>query len=365
MMFSLTSIEKSIKEEERKEEEDFQYELDDFLKITIQNCDDNQLKVLNSEHDKYIVYGTAGSGKSMLAMRIAMTLYNEEKDFSFNIYTKALAKYLIGRLKKAKLNNIKEHILCGEKLNPDDIKDSDYIIVDEVQDFNKSQLESIFDLNKKGYYLFGDDGQQIYPGRTDRINIIKYLIEDKKIPNYKLLNTYRFPKKIALFSENIKSKKENLSSACLKEGGNENIPKIIEFKTKEDEVRYIDDIIKKEGWKDVGILVTNNDDVKEYFDLMRKIGLTCDYKDDTEERLDFSNNRPKIITYHSSKGLEFERVFIPNCYLVDETSKLNYREALYVACTRASKTLIVSYIKGNKSPYLDKIDNNYYNFEKR
>lgn len=365
-MFSLREIEENITYEDNVEEENFKYEIDEFLKLTIKNCDDEQLKVLNSEYDKYIVYGPAGSGKSMLAMRNALTLFNENKSFKIIIYTKALTKYLIGRLKKANLKNISSYILCGEEFKSVDIGSNiDYIIIDEVQDFNISDLEESFKLSKKGYYLFGDDGQQIYPMKTNDVNIVDHLINKNKLKNYKLVNTYRFPRKIALFSEKIKNRSENLALACLKEGENENIPKIIEFKNKDDEIQYIKNIIVNEGWKSVGILVANNDDVNDYYNRLRDLNLICDYKNKEREELDFSNDRPKIITYHSSKGLEFERVFIPKCDIYEEPSKYNYREALYVACTRASKTLIISYIGNNISPYLNNIEDKYYKFEER
>lgn len=366
--FSLTELEKEVDEEKKIESEKVKLEIDEFLKITVKNLDENQLNALINTDKKVLVSGPAGSGKSMLAIRKVLDLKNNCEDFRIIIYTKALSKYLIGKLKRVNIKDIEKYILCGEKFRKTDINDNiNYIVIDEVQDFGIKDLQFCFECAKKGYFLFGDDGQQVHPNRTNNVSIIDYLEKETDISSYKLNTTYRFPRKIALFSEQVKSQKENLSLNCIREGSNDNIPKIVEFNNFEKEMDYLYNVIINEQWNDVGILVKKNEVVNEIYSALSERGLVCDYKNEKEEHLDFSNYRPKIITYHSSKGLEFERVFIPQCNIYeDETTNYNYREALYVACTRATKTLIVSYSNDSgKSPYLDNINKKYYYFERK
>ena len=365
-MFSLSDIENEINKEENREKENQLLEMDKVIQITIKDCDKKQLDILGCAVDEYLVSGPAGSGKSMIAMIKAMELYNNNEKFRIIIYTKALSKFIIGKLKRVDIKNIKDYILCGYEFQKEDIsEDVDYIIIDEVQDFNLQDIEYCRKRAQKGCFLFGDDLQQIYPIRTNKEDIIKKLI-DSDIKLFKLEKTYRFPKKIAFFSELIKDNHGDISKLCIEEGGDENTPKIIEFEDIDSEMTYIVDTINNEGWKDVGILVRNNLMAQKVYDKLRKKGCVCDYKINDEIKLDFTNDNPKIITYHSSKGLEFERVFIPQCDVdEDDSTNLNLKEALYVACTRASKTLILSYIKNFKSPFLNGIDSNYYKFERR
>lgn len=61
------------------------------------------------------------------------------------------------------------------------------------------------------------------------------------------------------------------------------------------------------------------------------------------------------MTYHSSKGLQFENVFLPNC----TTSNPEDRPALYVAITRTYGTLYIMY-SGSVSPLFDEIEEDCY-----
>ena len=71
--------------------------------------------------------------------------------------------------------------------------------------------------------------------------------------------------------------------------------------------------------------------------------------------LSFTNDTPKLITYHSSKGLQFETVFIPNC----NTDYDDDREPLYVAITRAFQSLYIMH-SGDLSQFFDNIPPNLY-----
>ena len=64
--------------------------------------------------------------------------------------------------------------------------------------------------------------------------------------------------------------------------------------------------------------------------------------------LDFSSDNPKMMTYHSSKGLQFEHVFIPECTVEDDDN----RNTLYVAVTRTYRALYIMH-SGNLSSLFD------------
>ena len=72
--------------------------------------------------------------------------------------------------------------------------------------------------------------------------------------------------------------------------------------------------------------------------------------------LDFATTNPKIMTYHSAKGLQFNDVFLPFC----EKSNLNakgddfYKKPLYVAITRTLNNLYITY-SDELTDYLENI----------
>ena len=73
--------------------------------------------------------------------------------------------------------------------------------------------------------------------------------------------------------------------------------------------------------------------VKEYFE--RK-NFSNEAKINENSDLDFDSELPKIITFHSSKGLQFETIFIPFCdYPIHDSWLItHYKNPLYVGLTR-------------------------------
>ena len=75
----------------------------------------------------------------------------------------------------------------------------------------------------------------------------------------------------------------------------------------------------------------------------------------TVNNLNFNTDNPKVTTYHSSKGLQFEAVFIPDC----NTNDNDKRNALYVAITRTYQSLYILH-SGNLSNFFDEIPASLY-----
>lgn len=368
-MIKLSEVNKRIKKNSEEESRKAVFEIEEFM-LSFKNRDEAQNKIIKDNSKKILVTGPAGSGKSMLAIRKILDLYQDNSNFNIVIYTKALKKYLLGKLKKINLKNIEDNLYYEDEfVKLKEYENFDYVIIDEVQDFNFEKLYEYLKNAKEGFFLYGDEKQQIYPQKTKNIEVTKEIAKIDGIKKYSLSTSYRFPKKIAKFAQVINLKENNLINACVNSGEDENTPKLIKFNDFEEEIDYIYSTILNESWKNVGILVRNNDMVDKTYESLRKRSLICDYKNSEKEELDFTNNKPKILTYHSSKGLEFERVFLPQCDIDEPDGKLNYREALYVACTRACQTLIISYNtsrnSNGKSPYLNNINSNYYKFEER
>lgn len=370
----ISEFKKILNDKKNKENLKYQLELDEF-KLSLKDYDKKQEEILLYDGSNVLIEGPAGSGKTILAMVKLFELEEKMKNYRIVLYTITLKNFIKAKMIKAKFDNINNKIFYEQEYEQNFESDNyDYIIIDEVQDIKLEKISEYINKAKAGFFLYGDNAQQVYPERTENLNILEEIKKIHNVKNFKLVQTYRVPKKIALFAEKIDRINGGLSMKCYRNG--EQLPKIIEFSNADDELMYIKNVIENEGWKDVGILLKRNSMVKEIAQKLNDIGLVVEskYKDENDhiiDNLNFESSNPKVMTYHSSKGLEFERVFIPRCNVYEDklTNKngkwYNYREAFFVALTRSSQSLIISYIKNDKSKYLEEFDESTYIFESR
>ena len=127
------------------------------------------------------------------------------------------------------------------------------------------------------------------------------------------------------------------------------IPYILSYRCLDEQIKAIAEIIKGQDLSDAAILVPKNDMVKDIVNALLDLGLNIELRYNEEEdfrnskdTLNFSSSIPKVMTYHSAKGLQFETIFLPEieCFSDDGNS---YRKALYVAMTRTYKDLYLMY----------------------
>ena len=237
----------------------------------------------------------------------------------------------------------------------------DYLIIDEAQDFNISDyINRISPHRGKSLSLFGDSVQQMnYKGSS---------IDDiARVLNYKrftLEYNYRLQKSIAKMAQQLQDVKVDLLTNNLKDGGNSDYPNypkpiITKYSSKEKELEGIVSRIKMEDLDDVAILLPNEGDVREVNKYLNDRGIKTQvhYRTGkivpfrTINTLDFSNNDlPCILTYYAAKGSEFDNVFVP---FANEANGCT-RNSFYVACTRSSRSLYISYA-GKRISYLNNV----------
>jgi superfamily I DNA/RNA helicase len=330
-----------------------------------------------SINDSYIVKGCAGSGKTILALyrandiRIEALAEDESTipSFTMVVYTKALRGFIRSGI-------IDLEIPIKQVIHYDvwDGSAVDYIVVDEAQDFTKEEMEVLVAAGKKSIMLYGDTQQQLYNYlKTGGVLSIEATATHLDIPQKELLKNYRLPKEIGAFASFLSIDKA-LEHKCVKTGGQK--PRIIEFASWESELDFIIKEIRTRNYTDVAILLPFNihkkatrnnghrnvEDVKEYFD---KLGFSHEFKmrDDGSDtiELDFDSELPKVITFHSSKGLQFETVFIPFCDYPNHDTWFGdrYQNPLYVAITRTYRNLYITHSNA-LSPFLNSIPKNKY-----
>jgi len=330
-----------------------------------EELDDYQVKIINKRTDSsFIVKGCAGSGKSILALWKAKQIQENGNSFLFVIFTKALKQYMKDGIAQIDLsaNNVENYNQCffwskdGDTWIQGDWKKGkfDYLIVDEAQDFSKEDILLFKDKAKKALLLYGDSAQQLYKFFTDKTAIsMDDMAYITRFPTEQLVFNHRLPKKIARLAERINNENDDLENRCRKEGVE--LPKILRYSSLNTQLDNITEIIKNRNFEDVGILLRNNADVKKVADYLTSKGIKVEAKVNDNVELDFNSSNPKIMTYHSSKGLQFEAVFLPEC----TTSGTDDRNPLYVAITRTYQSLYIMH-SGNLSSFFDAVPTNLY-----
>ena len=231
---------------------------------------------------------------------------------------------------------------------------ADYIIVDEAQDFSKEDIELFKSKARKALLLYGDSAQQLYTFIQDKKTVsmedIQYFT---KFPVEQLVFNHRLPKKIARVAQYINSENDELEERCTVEGTEK--PKILEYPTVEKQYDAIIALVQNKHMEDVGILFRQNDEVEEAYNYFQEQGLNVEAKFGKHMDLDFTSDNPKLMTYHSSKGLQFENVFLPDCSVEDDDN----RNPLYVAVTRTYQSLYILH-SGNLSSLFDDVPEDLY-----
>jgi hypothetical protein len=245
----------------------------------------------------------------------------------------------------------------------------DFMIVDEAQDFSISDVGKFRNDTLKSYILFGDSLQQVY---SDRGTSLDKMQEELRIQRYFLSNNYRLPKTVCKVAELLSSPKQNLMQFSRRNNGRSDYPDfpkpiIKKCASREEQLEFVINQIKKDNLDDVGLLVPRQDDVEFVWNYFQQKGI------DTQVRfskyfehgsfrmfrqidtLDFTDpNLPSILTFHSSKGTQFENVFL--LFVENGTD----RNPFYVGLTRTSRRLIITY-QTRLTSLFDEVPKDYFN----
>lgn len=266
-----------------------------------------------------------------------------------------------------------------------------YILVDEFQDTNHLQYKLIKLLaknNKKNFlFVVADDNQTIYSFRGSDINILQNIISD--FPNLitiKLEQNYRSTPNILAAANaviannnNIKNNNNFLHKQLWTNNTDKNDNQKIQLFICENAIAeaniIADEIIKIANnnidfdfdFSQIAILYRTNKQANVFETALynKKIPYSIynpqnsnynnsnsDYFDNNNINNNISkeNNSVKLLTIHSSKGLEFNNVFIvgleQNLFPIFFSDNIQEeRRLMYVAITRAKNNLYLSYAK--------------------
>lgn len=254
-----------------------------------------------------------------------------------------------------------------------------HIIVDESQDLTRVQLEFLKNIvNKKEYSsvtFVADTAQSIYPqswlvkGRS--FSSIGF---DVKGRSNSLSKNYRTTTQIAEAAYSLLEKDAHIiedenfvKPSLLDKQGLYPVFRVFEGKKQEGNyvVKLLAELNKEYNYGDIAIVARTNDQIAEFKGFLEngKIPFKMMSKSDGYE---FGDDKVKLLTMHSIKGLEFRVVImvglntksIPlKSVSVDEEDLLESRERklMYVGMTRATERLYMT-CDGTPSKFIGDID---------
>lgn len=319
------------------------------------SLDLEQIGLIDRElENSMIVSGCAGSGKSVIAMYKAQQIIDEGGDVIMIAYTKSLNRYM---QQGKDMPNTDRYFYYHWQWLDAGKPSADYIIVDEIQDFSRDEVNEFIKAAKKCYFFFGDTAQSIYKGIKHPLTI-KELSDMTGIAISYLNSNYRLPKPVAKITQEYVAIDANPYAEAIYQSKETELPRFVQFDDEKSQVEAIIDIVTKKKMKNVGILVPNNDLVISTMNSFNDLHFPCEFKynagyNDKRNRvtLDFTTDLPKLMTYHSAKGLQFETVILP---FYEGALDCDSRKALYVAMTRTYRFLYIMYSgKHLRSPLQD------------
>jgi hypothetical protein len=342
-----------------------------------------------------MIHGVAGSGKTLiLGYRAEYLAKVCSKPILIICYNKSLAKRLEhwmhekGVADKVVVQNF--HAWCHRQLTAynvglpqgsakregywDDLVDKviravdsklipsgqyEAVLIDEGHDFRPEWFKLVVqmvDPHTNSLLVLYDDAQSIYDTGEKRNFSFKSVGVQAQGRTTILKVNYRNTQEILEFASQFA--KELLTPSDAGEDGVPRLipisagnhgpkPLLIKLPTLKEEAKYIAEQFKaahKDGtpWKDMAILYRHWDPVgKVVNDAFAAAGIPIT----GHKKIEFGDKQDtvKLITFHSSKGLEFPLVAIPGVkpQAVDEKAAEEEARLLYVAMTRATRELIV------------------------
>lgn len=332
-----------------------------------------------------VVMGGPGSGKTLVLLHRAQylreKLHVDESRFHIFVYTNVLKEYLRSALsllnlpescvsnldswcysyfrrnirrplprngKQIDFMEIRSWVLEDLKKNGQNRHQYEFIMVDEGQDMNDIAYE-IFKIIAKHITVCLDGKQQLYEVGSTEQEILKEL----GVPacNVNLLEGYRCsPYIVKLAARLIKEEKERDAYIRQTRTRSTDIetPVLFYAKNREEEKERLISIIQTRLLNNerIAVLFPKKKQVYGYAAALREAGLEVEDMDG----LDFNKETPKLMTYHSAKGLTFDTVIMPRLVRSSffKVAEDVVERQVFIALTRATKWVYMSTVEGEE-----------------
>jgi len=239
----------------------------------------------------------------------------------------------------------------------------DFILVDEGQDLDPISFETIKRVSRHVTVCM-DHNQRIYENGAGEAEIIRQLGLNKK--NMSLLVAYRCcPYVIQLAAQFIDDETErDLYINQSKTDQTERQTPLLYYAANHDDAqrRMLDIIRTRQAKGDrIGIFYYMNKHVYGYVKGLQEAGLDVEVQNPLErgsyKPLDFSSDRPKVLTYHGAKGLTFDTVILSNLTgrSFPNRNVQSLERLMFVGISRATKWVYMSTYLNTDFPLLHKV----------
>ncbi len=326
-------------------------------------------------NDCYTVLELYKSNNKSLEELNSFTAGLEAKD-QYNVkIVYSICRFIDSFMVKAGLRDYSDQLMhCIQflKNNSQYIPKFEYVLVDEYQDVNSSQIELLDILNPKNLFCVGDPRQSIFGWRGSKIRYI--LNFEEKYPDCKIITlstNYRSSKQIV---ELINNSMESARLPELKHFVNTDAKiHLLDFESESEEMDFvikkiIELIIPR---KEIFVLARTNRIISELSSKMKVKGIKHLVKtEETSKDEEAANDQVTLATVHSIKGLEADTVFLVGCtgsnfpckaadhpiielVKIDEYDKEEEeRRLFYVALSRAKHNLYLTYSGKNHTRFI-------------
>lgn len=329
--------------------------------VTEETMDDDQLDLIEYTDDKsMLVAGCAGSGKSVIAMHKAEQLHKKRQDVILIAYTRSLSRFMKNGKADSSFRFFHHHFWKYKLKMPK----ADYIIVDEIQDFTREEIQEFINATRKHFLFFGDTAQSIYRQYGKQTMTIAQIAAMTGLNTLQLFNNYRLPRPVARITQDYVGVDVQEYKEKVYQNKESELPHFIHFDNEQKQIEALLKLVKDNVGRNIGILLPNNPEVIRISQEFRDNDVECEFKYnkgdndfDYVDNLDFNTVLPKILTYHSAKGLQFDMVILP---MYNGANDDESRKALYVAMTRTMHSLYVLYSTQSLLQPLDRVPSHLY-----
>ena len=225
----------------------------------------------------------------------------------------------------------------------------EHLLVDEFQDIGTLEYKFIKALNAEHYFFVGDDYQAIYGFKGGNVDIFKGMCNrDKNFTTYFLNNNYRSCKEIIDLSEKVIAQvADRIHKKAIVKNTNPGTI-CIDSRHHTDRIAHILNR-DKENWRDWFVLTRTNKEAYQLADLLDDNGINYCFINRSELTLEelqdaMKTNLVKIMTVHSAKGLENNKVILFGNFPIQQPPYLrntDERRVMYVGVTRAIEALYI------------------------
>jgi len=352
--------------------------------------DPNQREIFNSNIDKNLwIKGFAGSGKSVLLIHKLRKILrdNPNAQTCVVVYTWSMIDMFKTGMNELGMSNTIPVITYFKFEKQPQEQKYDYIFCDEVQDLPESTLELMKNRLKPNgkVVVAGDSNQSIWPNRVDtgQIGIILNANEiglnyvhrvtrtiinaiQKLLPSTNIWSANREftpPDRSILLCQS--KKEENEVEYIYKEAlkgpdsssSDRQETSVILIPTQKDLIKFSQLVLQHKNaplWVEVMNNFGDNPDFENLNSHFKSNNIRLQYVGNGNGSLEKAekNKDAILMTYHSSKGLDFNNVFLPFMAWDLFISKYKPDVLLMVAMTRSKKNLCISYT-GNLHPKIE------------